>query len=281
MNILDQLKKMNQFTPNEISIASYILTQKEKVLYMTIQELAKHTYTSHSAIIRFTHKLGFIGYKEFTIALARELNDEQKYQGNIDPNYPFNPNESALQIAKEISTLMSFTIEKTSTYMNEDNLNQSSQLINQAERIFIYAIGDSQIRAKSFQNKMLKINKYVIIATELSEWSYHTVNLTPKDCAIFLSYHAHMEEFIKIAKFLVDKQIPILTITASTESELTKLSSLSIAVPNIEDKFEKIGTFSSQISFEYVLNTIFSCIYKLDYDSHKTNYDVFKRGDLS
>ena len=278
MRILDQLLETERFTPNEKSIANFILTQKESMLYMTIQELAKHTYTSHSAIIRMTQKLGLSGYKEFTIKLAQEIQSDQKEQVIIDPNYPFSRDEQPIEIAKEISDLMQYTIKRTYEYLDNRLLEQTAERINRAERIFIYALGDSQIRAKSFQNKMLKINKYVVIATELSEWSYHSLNLRQQDCAIFLSYHAKSIDFIKTAKFLSDKDVPIISITASSNSDLTKQSTYTILVPNEEDKFSKIGTFSSQISFEYVLNTIYSCIYKLDYENHKQlSIDTFKR----
>lgn len=88
-------------------------------------------------------------------------------------------------------------------------LSQTAQLLDQANRIFIYALGDSQIRAKSFQNKLVKINKYVVIATELSEWAYHTANLTSEDCAIFLTYHGKSPIFLKAARHFTRENIPL------------------------------------------------------------------------
>ncbi len=43
------------------------------LVYMTIEELAKPTYTSHSAIIRLCKKLGFTGFKEFRLELGRDF----------------------------------------------------------------------------------------------------------------------------------------------------------------------------------------------------------------
>lgn len=269
MRVLDQLEEKEGFTTNEKSIAEYVISEKENVLYLTIQELAQKTYTSHSAIIRFVQKLGLAGYKEFTIKLAQELQEVNNQEKKTNPNYPFTLDEQPIEIAKELANLMSYVVEKTYHFLEDDTLENVSHLINDSERIFIYALGDSQIRAKSFQNKMIKINKYVVIATELSEWSYHSKNLTPSDCAIFLSYHVKSKELIREASYLAQKNVPILSITAASNNELTSQSTHTILVPNEEDKFSKIGTFSSQISFEYVLNTIYSCIYKLDYDRYK------------
>ncbi|WP_145407707.1 MurR/RpiR family transcriptional regulator [Paenibacillus xylanexedens] len=278
MNILMQLSEMQNFTPNENSIASYILKYKEHVLQLSIQELAKATYTSHSAIHRLTQKLGLTGFKEFTITLAREFQQSTQPISNVNPNYPFSSGESSLQVAQEIAELMKETIEKNVAYMDDELLSQTAHLLNHANRIFIYAQGDSQIRAKSFQNKCFKINKYVVIATELSEWIYHTINLTSQDCAIFLTYHGISPNYVQVAQHFNRENIPFITITASNQSELAKLSTYCIRVPNDEEKLAKIGTFSSQIAFEYVLNVLYSCIYKIDYlkNMHTTTESLKK-----
>ncbi|MCG7376381.1 MurR/RpiR family transcriptional regulator [Paenibacillus sp. ACRSA] len=278
MNILMQLSEMQNFTPNEQSIASYILKHKEQVLQLSIQELAKATYTSHSAIHRLTQKLGLTGFKEFTITLAREFQQSTQPISNVNPNYPFGSSESSLQVAQEIAELMKETIEKNVAYMDDELLSQTAHLLNSANRIFIYAQGDSQIRAKSFQNKCFKINKYVVIATELSEWIYHTINLTSEDCAIFLTYHGISPNYVQVAQHFNRENIPFITITASNQSELAKLSTYCIRVPNDEEKLAKIGTFSSQIAFEYVLNVLYSCLYKIEYlkNMHTTTESLKK-----
>lgn len=271
LRLLSQLAEMQHFTPNEQSIASYILTHQEQMLHLNIQALAKATYTSHSAIHRLTQKLGLSGFKEFTICLAREFEQQQGQTSEVDVNYPFSLGESSMQIAKEIADLMKNTIEKNIAFMEEALLSQTAQLLDKAERIFIYALGDSQIRAKSLQNKLFKINKYVIIATELSEWAHHTLNMTPRDCALFLTYHSNSPSYLKVSRYLHQEQIPFVTITANNQSELARSSTICIKLPNDEVKLAKIGTFSSQIALEYVLNVIYSCIYKIDYKHHLKN----------
>ncbi|NMI03721.1 MurR/RpiR family transcriptional regulator [Paenibacillus sp. SZ31] len=283
MKILTQLTDMHNFTPNEKSIASYILTHKDRILHLNVQELAKVTYTSHSAINRLIHKLELTGFKEFIIRLAREFEqDSAQNISNVDPNYPFSLGESSLQVAKEIAELMKETIEKNVAYMDDDLLSHTAQLLDRAERIFIYAMGDSQIRAKSFQNKLFKINKYVVIATELSEWAHHTVNLTTRDCAIFLTYHGKSQSYITAAHHFKREHIPFITITATSHSELAKLSTICIRVPNDEVKLAKIGSFSSQIAFEYVLNVIYSCIYKINYATNRqTSAETYEKLQVS
>lgn len=168
-----------------------------------------------------------------------------------------------------MSELVKATVDRCAALLDEDVLTQTAEMLNQAERIFIYALGDSQIRAKSFQNKLMKINTYAIIATELSEWAYHTLNLSPNDCVIFLTYHGKSSFYPKIARHLIDHHIPFLTISSAASSPLAQLSPILIRVPGDEEKHAKIGPFASQIAFEYVLNVIYSCIYKLAYAKNR------------
>lgn len=52
MLIEEKLTKQELFTTTEKRIVDYIRRNIEAAVYMTIEELAKATYTSHSAIIR-------------------------------------------------------------------------------------------------------------------------------------------------------------------------------------------------------------------------------------
>ena len=73
MLIEEKLTKQELFTTTEKRIADYIRRNIEAAVYMTIEELAKATYTSHSAIIRLCKKMGFSGFKEFRFELGREV----------------------------------------------------------------------------------------------------------------------------------------------------------------------------------------------------------------
>ncbi|MED4958198.1 MurR/RpiR family transcriptional regulator [Paenibacillus macerans] len=269
MKILTLLKEMRGFTPNEQSIAAYVLQHPENCLSLSIHELARAAFTSHSAVVRLTQKLGLAGFKEFKIKLAQELQQSLQQISGVDPNLPFGVHESSIQVAKGMAELLKETIEKTFVLLDHELLNRSAEMLNRAKRIFMFALGDSQIRAQSFQNKLIKINKYAIIATELAEWAQHTVNMTPEDCAVFLTYHSKSPIYLKAARHLKNTGVPMLTITSSARSELAALSTVCIQVPNDELSYTKIGTFSSQIAFEYVLNVLYSCIYKLDYSKNR------------
>lgn len=279
--LLQKIKTMTNFTNTEKVIADYILANADNIEQLTIQELARKTYTSHASIIRFTRKLGLDGFKSFKIELLKTHQQENHVLSEINPNVPFEHDDSILKISREMMELTQQTISESYHLLDEQMLFQATRQLYDAQRIFLFAVGDSQIRAESFQNKLWKINQYAILATDRSEWAVHTANITSKDCALFISYDAKSPHDITAAKWLKSRRVPIILLTSHITSSLSKMADICIAVPNLEDKSElKIATFASQIAFDYILNVIFSTIYQIDYEKNK-DYQTLNQQFLS
>jgi len=64
---MTQLEFELDFSHSEKEIAHYILNEGEKVLNLSIKELAKKTYTSPATIGRRCHKIRLKGYCYFKI----------------------------------------------------------------------------------------------------------------------------------------------------------------------------------------------------------------------
>lgn len=271
MTLLKKLEQKQGFTDTEKRIADFILINQEDVPNMYIQELAENTYTSHSAIIRLSQKLGFSGYRNFKVALIHEIQSNKHTIAHVDPNFPFLPTDSSINIAKKMADLTIETISKTIGKLDKDQLNKAVEMIRNSKRIYLFANGDSQIRARSFQNKFIKINKHLIIADEYGETTWNTLSMDNLDCAIFISYAGNSVSYMKILKYLAAMKIPSIMLTGNSESTVSKLCNLTIEVPHDEYDFFKVGTFSSQISFEYILDTLFSIIYAKEYTSNLNN----------
>ena len=99
------LNEQTGFTSTEKVIANYITTHREEILQMSIQKLARETYTSTSAIMRLCARMGLSGFKEFKIRYAQELSEPTDDTTEIDPNFPFSPNDSVGEIAAQLQKL--------------------------------------------------------------------------------------------------------------------------------------------------------------------------------
>lgn len=188
MQVLNMLKNQTNFTNTEMRIADYIIQNITTIPTINIDVLAKLTYTSHSTIIRLCKKIGYDGFRSFKVAISEVVYNQLHLPSEVDANFPFKQEDLTMDIAKNMADLTIDTVKKTLAQLDEELLKSVAEMIYKSERIFLFSRGDSQVRARSFQSKLMKINKFAIISEEYADVAWNASNLTPNDCAIFLSY---------------------------------------------------------------------------------------------
>lgn len=272
MLLIDKLRLQQDLTNTEKRIADYILENLAEIPAINVAELAKNTYTSHSSVIRLSQKMGYEGFRDFRVAVS-EIAHSDMYRSNpVDANFPFLPQDSTKEIAKKIADLTINTVQRTYAQLDEQTLDEAVDLLANAERIFLFAQGDSQIRARSFQNKLVKINKFLIIADEYADEDWNAASLTSRDCAIFITYRARVPQYERMLKHFLNENVPSILMTGNNQSNLIPLATQSIVFSQEELDFIKVSTFSSQIAFEYILDTLFSLLYARNYQENLSNF---------
>lgn len=272
MLLIDKLRLQQDLTNTQKRIADYILENLTAIPAINVAELAKNTYTSHSSVIRLSQKMGYEGFRDFRVAVS-EIAHSDMYRSNpVDANFPFLPQDSTKEIAKKIADLTINTVQRTYAQLDEQTLDEAVDLLANAERIFLFAQGDSQIRARSFQNKLVKINKFLIIADEYADEDWNAASLTSRDCAIFITYRARVPQYERMLKHFLNENVPSILMTGNNQSNLIPLATQSIVFTQEELDFIKVSTFSSQIAFEYILDTLFSLLYARNYQENLSDF---------
>ncbi|WP_137626114.1 MurR/RpiR family transcriptional regulator [Lactiplantibacillus pingfangensis] len=265
MLILDALTQQTDFTTTEKRLADYILANLPTLANLYIKDLAAATYTSHSAIIRLAQKLGYHGFRDFQHALTVAATAQSQALTTVDANFPFQATDTAATIAKKLADLTVNTIQTAYAQIDATQLTAAAKLLDQADRIFLFSQGDSQLRARSFQNKLIKINKLAIIAEEYADDAWQAANVTPQDCAVFISYAGTTTTHQHFATHFHEQHIPTVLLTGNAQSPLIALTTQQLISVQPEKDFAKVATFASQAAFEYLLDNLFSLLYVRDY----------------
>ncbi|KRL28133.1 rpir family sialic acid utilization regulator [Companilactobacillus paralimentarius DSM 13238 = JCM 10415] len=280
----DRITHINDLTDNEQRIAKYIENNLDAVSTMAIQTLASKTYTSHSAIVRFAKKLDYSGFRAMRQDINKDVQQNIIKLNDVDANFPFSSTDSSVDIAKNISDLTINAVKRTLAQINEKELNAAAAKIMDSKRLVLFAIGDTQIRARGFQSKLVKINKFAIIAEEYSDESWTSVNLDENDLAIFLSYTGNSANYLKLIKFLKQQKVPTLLVTGNPDSKMIQYASQTIAIIQNEYDIFKVSTFASQITFEYLLDTLFAIVYSQSYKKNliklQNNYNKLTSNNI-
>lgn len=271
MLLIDKLKRQEGLTPTDKQIANYILEHITSIPSTGIEALAKQTYTSHSAIVRLSKKLGFEGYKQFRLALSETVYKDLHQLGKVDANFPFDSTDTTSQISQKMADLSIEAIRRASEQLMPGKLDTAAEMLTKADRIFLFAQGDSQIRARSFQNKMVKLNRFLVIAEDYADQAWNAANLSKNDCAVFITYSAKISQYDQYIDYFAKEGVPTILLTGNPTSSLQAFVDLSIVATQDEYDFLKVGTFSSQVAFEYILDTLFSVLYAKEYQKNLMN----------
>lgn len=260
MKILEQMAIESQFTKTELVVVQTIQSNLMDFHHMTIRKLAKESYSSNATIIRICRKLGFLGYRDFKIALITELESQKYITNNVNYSIPFQKEEATISIVNSIFSLYKDGISVIQSNLDLHALEDIASCLMKAERIFVFAIGDAQITATGFINKMVKLNYFLVLASEYREEEAILKHITPKDCALFITYSGKKTEHETCFRALHKKGVPSIILTANEKTILAKYATHRLILPDMEQD-EKIATFYSQFGFTYYLSLIYSLIY--------------------
>lgn len=280
-NIIKEMSKTSNFSSLEQEIINYIFIHSDEIAHMTITELAKNTFASNSSIIRLCRKLGFKGYKDFRITYIRDLEKNRADKETIDFNIPFHIFSSPVEISYDIGMLMKLTVEMCYDNIDTKKLYKISELIISGKHRYCYSSGHSLIRMESFENKLIKLGIYLNNATIRWDPEPYSYYATKDDCAIFLTYFARNSIYLKNAKILKARGCKIIVITSNKDAELSKLADILYLIPDYESDVDNIAEFYSQTAFEYILNVIYSYIYKIHYENNYTKKHNLERVRLT
>lgn len=270
MSLLADLQNNTHFNASEKAVAHYILKNREQVLNLSIQSLSDHTYTSPSTIVRLCRKIGLKGFKDFKIRWSAELQKEYNAITNVDPDFPFTEDDSYGEIQKKILELFTDSLNKTSQLLSNDRIEKAVEHLLKAQKIGLFAYGDTFLPALNFQNKLMKIDLPVQVATLPGENRHLATNFKKGDCAIVISYSGESKNNYYITQLLKQNEATVIVITGNATSHIALLGDLVLPVAKNESQSVKLSTFSSQAAIDYVLNTLYGCLFVSNYETNQS-----------
>lgn len=268
MKIEMMLDQQIEFTANEKVIAQYILSHKEDVLHMSIQTLAKNTYTSTSAVMRLCDDMGLSGFRDFKIQYAQELSSSFSEPEEIDPNFPFSANDSVSEIASSLRKLTAQTLNEAQKMLSPSDVKKACMLLHNANHVALFGIGDAYLAGLTFQARMMRSGTNYLATPVYGEQLHLAQTMHTGDVGIVLSYSGTTKSTLDCAKELKKNGVSTICITAAGDSMLAKVCNITLLLPAKEQKFHRIASFFSQTCMEYYLNIIYSYLYVMDYSKY-------------
>lgn len=261
MKLEKRIELCDSMTPLESEIASYILNNKDAVMKLKIQELADTLFISKSAIHRFVKKIGFNGFNDLKVSIAKENADLLENNSYINVNYPFQAKDNPRQIAFKLLELYEKAIKDTFEYVDLDQIKAVSQLIDSADVIDVYTHAHNSNIAENFQDKMLTIGKSVNCPSSFYNQRLTVLASDQKHVAIILSYSGKATFILPIVKKLYEKGVKVIQIGKAGSNYYSQYVTYHLSISDSENNRDRMSQFSSHIAMQYIMDVLYACIY--------------------
>lgn len=274
MNIFSKLNKLINLTESEKTLVRYMQDNPEIFVKMSAAEISEACFISTSTIYRLCQKLDLIGLSELKVQVSSSINEYLKEKSLIDYNYPFKENETQYEIVLRMKELYEQTLVSSLNLIDLEQLKLISNVLKEAKYIDFYTSAGNIYFAENFKFQMQEIGTFINVPIE----EYHqllTASTSDENhIAIIVSFEGRGLIAENIAEILKKNKTPIILISSTNESPLTKYANYQLYLSSNENHFNKISSFSTRLSLLYVLDCIYTHYFKFDYDknvSYKLN----------
>lgn len=117
-NITLRIKTLyNDMGPGEKKIADWIFENQDKIISLSISELAELCGSGEATIVRFARRLGLSGYQELKISIARETATSKPVF-----NQSITADDRCIDIFSKITDEIYSSLEHTKKVLNSDSI---------------------------------------------------------------------------------------------------------------------------------------------------------------
>ncbi|WOW47118.1 MurR/RpiR family transcriptional regulator [Clostridioides difficile] len=244
MSCILKLKQIYEdLTEVDKKIADYILNNTEAISKLSVSELASNSKTSTASIVRFSRKMGYSGFGDLKIEIAKDLMGKENEYTYVDENYDCNIDS----VINKITNKNIETINQTRLLNEKDIIKEAVEQIIKAKNVYIFGVGGSALVALDLQMKLLRINKQAFTSLDSHTQLMVSSNVDKEDISIAISYSGESKEVIKSIENAKLKGCKVICMTKYSDNHLSKISDLKLVVPNIEKRLRE-GAISSRIA---------------------------------
>ncbi|WP_286907056.1 MurR/RpiR family transcriptional regulator [Clostridium sp. UBA1652] len=268
MNIFIKLNKLTNLTENEKTLVDYMKDKSEDFLKMSAIEISEVCFISTSTIYRLCQKLDLTGLSELKLQVSMSINEYLREKNSLDYNYPVRQNETQNQVVLNLKEVYEQTTLSSLNLIDLEQLRIITKALWNAKNIDIYTSAGNIYFAENFKFQMQEIGTFVNVPVEEYHQLLTASTSDEKHIGIIISFEGRGVIVENIANILKMNNTTIILISSINENPISKYADYHLYLSSNENHYNKISSFSTRLSLLYILDCLYACYFKLNYDKN-------------
>ncbi|MDX1601030.1 MAG: MurR/RpiR family transcriptional regulator, partial [Anaerolineales bacterium] len=205
--------------PSELKVAHYLLDNPDEIIHASVTELANSLGVSESTVVRFCQRLGYQGYQEFKILLARDL------------GRPFQDTYQEIELDDDAATVIHKTLQisqgalvDTEAVLDPERLQDVVGWLTKADQVYLFGCGGSGGIAEIAGQKLLRLGVQSLVSIDPHTQPLVAGLASPHSVAIGISFSGNNHDVIRAVKVAKERGAKTVAVTNYRSSPLAKLA---------------------------------------------------------
>ena len=239
----------------EKRVADWIMENRSDILPLSITELAEKSECSEATIVRFAKRLGFSGYQELKISIARE-------SSNSIINANMSASDTAFEIYEKVCNDIYCSLERTKKILDGSSLQIAAEKIMSANKIIVMGLGNSSAVALDASHKFLRAGFNSFAYTDNHMQMIACSHLAVGDVAIGISHSGSSKDVIEALQIAKENGATTICITNEGKSPIVKYSDIVLNTSSEETEYTILALNSRIAQLSIVDALYFYMVYQ-------------------
>ncbi|GGM81405.1 MurR/RpiR family transcriptional regulator [Dactylosporangium sucinum] len=255
--------------PSEARVAAFILEHADDVVHMTVAEVAEGAASAESSTVRCCRSLGFQGFQDLKISLARDTASLDQYAyDHVEPG------DAPGDVLLKVMTFTAQVIRDAAGSIDPVTFEEAVAKINAADEILAIGFGASYLVARSVHDQFASIGLRVR-APDASNLKYLMSRTAPPGtCGLLISHTGATRDLIRCAEALRSRGVPTVAITSFPRSRLADRVDHALVASGRELAF-RFESLSGRLAHLAVVDALYLALARASPERARASLDIY------
>ena len=252
INSLTRIRaKLPSLAAAEARVANWVMQQPEKIMALSMAQVAQTCGVSDTTVLRFCRNAGFQGYIDLKLSIARDLTSPtQVILDDITEDDP------PAVIARKVFMSNIQALYDTLEVLDEQALVQAITLLQSARQILIVGVGTSAPIVHGLYNMLMRLSLNCKAQTDSYLQLMEVAQLGPGDVVVGISQSGSSKDPVYTLKQAKANGVSTICITGNAQSPITQYADVTLLSVAGEARIEAIASRIAQMSIADALYII-------------------------